>query len=47
MKFKTNPATKIKISRYPEREATLWIAAYWGDEFLVDISLTLGVDYDN
>ena len=48
VKVKNKPradlATKINNSKYPEKEAALWVAAYWGDERLVNTLLTLGVD---
>ncbi|HAZ45729.1 MAG TPA: hypothetical protein DDW76_36545 [Cyanobacteria bacterium UBA11369] len=44
IKRKTNPVVKINLSTHPEREAALWLAAYWGDEFLADTLLMAGTD---
>ena len=44
VKRRPNPVAKINLSRHPEREAALWMAAYWGDEFLADTLLAAGAD---
>jgi len=51
LKPKNSLFTKINQSRYPEKEAALWMAAYWGDESLTrtllesDLDLNCQVDY--
>lgn len=46
LKPKNSLSTKIAQSQYPEKEAALWMAAYWGDESLTRKLLESNVDFD-
>ena len=46
LKPKNSLSTKIAQSQYPEKEAALWMAAYWGDESFTRRLLESNVDFD-